>query len=136
MSETEETSPSEAVAALNDYFAKVRLARATELAQSGHLDEAEAALVDENKLPSNATELDLLARIAARQGRFDEARHRWKSALQIEPGNETYRLCIESLTPAKRIVWQIANSWYANLNGIVWATIVLALATLVYVFLC
>jgi tetratricopeptide repeat protein len=86
------------------------------------------------ELPGNALELDLLARIAARQGRFDEARRRWNAAIQIEPENEIYRQCIEHLTPARRIVRLIANAQDTLLNLLVWITIVFAVAVLVYTF--
>ncbi len=134
MNEHEQLLPVEARIALQNCFAQIRLARATELARSGRLLEAEAALLDKDNLPKNTCDLDLLARIAARQGRFEEARHRWKAALQIEPGNETYRLCIQGLTPGTRIVRLIANSLDTKLNVIVWAIIILAIATLVYAF--
>jgi len=126
--------PSEANIALESCFAQIRLARATELAQSGRLREAEAVLVQNGELPGRANELDLLARIAARQGRFDEARQRWKAAMQLEPQNDVYRQCLENLTPAKRIVRLIAHHQDTLLNVLVWTTIAFAVAALVYVF--
>jgi Flp pilus assembly protein TadD len=132
--EHEQQLPTEAQAALERCFAQIRFARATELARSGRLLEAEAALVHKGELPRTARELDLLARIAARQGRFDEARRRWNAALQIEPSNETYRQCMENLTPARRIVRWIVNAQDALLNILVWITIAAAVAALIYVF--
>lgn len=126
--------PPETQTALQDCFAHIRLARATELAQSGRLLEAEAVLAQNGELPRNASELDLLARIAARQGRFNEARRRWNAAIQIEPRNEIYRQCLESLTPAKRIVQMIAHHQDTLLNLLVWTTIAFAVAVLVYAF--
>jgi len=120
--------------AIENCFAQIRLARATELAESGRLLEAEAVLAQNGELPDNASELDLLARIAARQARFDEARRRWNVAIQIEPGNEIYRRCLESLTPARRIVRLIVNSQDALLNLFVWATIAFAVVVLVFAF--
>ena len=70
MSEIPQLLPTETRTALQNCFAHIRLARATELVQSGRLLEAEAVLVQNGELPHNASELDLLARIAARQGRF------------------------------------------------------------------
>jgi tetratricopeptide (TPR) repeat protein len=121
-------------AALQDCFARIRLARATELAQSGRLLEAEAVLAQNGELPHSATELDLLARIAARQGRFDEARRRWDTATQIEPGNEIYRQCLEHLTPARRIARLIANSPDTLLSVLAWTTVAFAVAALIYAF--
>ena len=132
MTPEEEKCVQHARAALQICFAQIRLARATELAQSGRLLEAEAVLAQNGELPRNASELDLLARIAARQGRFDEARRRWNAAIQIEPGNEIYRQCVEHLTPAKRIARLIANSQDTLLNLLVWTTIAFAVAVLVY----
>lgn len=126
--------PSEVNIALQNHIAQIRLARATELAQAGRLLEAEALLVQNGELPRNASELDLLARIAARQARFDEARQRWNMAMQLEPGNEIYRQCIEHLTPARRIVTLIAHHHETLLNIFVWAVIAFAVVTLFYVF--
>jgi len=126
--------PSEVNIALQNHFAQIRLARATELAQAGRLLEAEAVLAQNGELPRNASELDLLARIAARQGRFDEARRRWNAAIQIEPGNDIYRQCLEHLTPARRIASLIAHHQDTLLNIMVWTTIAFAIAVLVYTF--
>jgi len=126
--------PPETRTALQDCFAQIRLARATELAQSGRLLEAEAVLAQNGELPRNASELDLLARIAARQGRFDEARRRWGAAIQIEPGKEVYRQCLERLTPARRIIRLIVNSQDTLLNLLVWTTTAFAIAVLGYTF--
>jgi predicted Zn-dependent protease len=126
--------PSEANSALETCFAQIRLARATELAQSGRLLEAESVLIQNGELPGSTSELDLLARIAARQGRFDEARRRWKAAMQLEPQNDVYRHCIENLTPARRIVRLIAHHQDTLLNVLVWTTIAFAVAALIYTF--
>ena len=134
MNEQEQQLPIEARTALEKCFAQIRLARATELAQSGRLLEAEAVLAQNGELPHNAGELDLLARIAARQGRFDAARRRWTAAIQIEPGNEIYRQCLEHLTPARRIGRLIANSQEMLLNILVWATIAFGIGVLVFTF--
>ena len=134
MNEIPQLLPTETRTALQNCFAQIRLARATELVQSGRLLEAEAVLVQNGELPHNASELDLLARIAARQGRFDEARQLWGAAIRIEPGNEIYRQCLEHLTPARRIVRLIVNSQDTLLNLLVWTTIAFAVAALVYTF--
>ena len=134
MNEIPQLLPTETRTVLQNCFAKIRLARATELAQSGRLLEAEAVLAQNGELPHHAGELDLLARIVARQGRFDEARRRWNAAIQIDPGNEIYRQCLEDLTPARRIVQLIVNSQDRLLNLLVWTTTAFAVAVLVYTF--
>lgn len=134
MKEPPQQLPTETLIALHNCFAQIRLARATELAQSGRLLEAEAVLAENGELPRDARELDLLARIAARQGRFDEARQRWTVAIQIEPHNELYRQCLEHLTPVRRIVRLIVNSQDTLLNALVWTAIAFAVAILIYTF--
>jgi tetratricopeptide (TPR) repeat protein len=134
VNEYEQQLPTEVRSALLNCFGQIRLARATELAQSGRLLEAEAVLAQNGELPYNARELDLLARIAARQGRFDEAQQRWNAAILIEPGNEIYRQCIEQLTPARRIVRLLANSQDTLLNVLVWTTVALSIGAIVYCF--
>jgi tetratricopeptide (TPR) repeat protein len=124
--------PSKADVALQNCFAQIRLARATELAESGRLLEAEAVLVQTGKLPDSANELDLLARIAARQGKFDQARQRWNAALQLKPDNEIYRRCLNELTPASRIVRLIVYHQDTLLIMLVWLAIAIGVASLVY----
>jgi Tetratricopeptide repeat len=96
--------------------------------------EAEAVLVRDYKLPDDAGELDLLARIAARQGRFDEARRHWSAAIEKEPGNEIYRHCVEYLTPARRTIRLIANSQDTFLLILAWATVAFGMGVLVVTF--
>jgi hypothetical protein len=74
VNEQEHQLPPQARAALDDYFFKIRLARATELAQSKRFIEAEAVLSPKGELTDNPCELDLLARIAAQQEQFAKAR--------------------------------------------------------------
>lgn len=134
MNENAQLLPIEARQSLQNYFAQIRLARATELAQSGRLLEAEAVLVQNGELLHNAGELDLLARIAARQGRFNDARRCWKAAMQFEPGNDVYRQCLENLTPTKRIIRLIVHHQDTLLSVLAWTTIAFAVAALAYVF--
>lgn len=94
--------PPEARLALTECFAQIRRARATELAQAGRASEAQDVLLGNNRLPNDPRELDLLARLAARQGLFDTARQFWELAMEREPDNETYRQCMEQLTPARK----------------------------------
>ena len=134
MNEQEQQLPTQAQAALEECFAQIRLARATELAQSKRFLEAEAVLMPNGELPKSPHELDLLARIAAQQGRFDEARRLWNTALQKEPENEIYKQCLARLTPARRISRLIARSLDRLLPVLVWATIALSIGALVFVF--
>jgi tetratricopeptide (TPR) repeat protein len=134
VNEDEQLLPSEVQIALQGCFAQIRLTRATELAQSGRYIEAEAILVQNTKLPDDPAELDLLARIAARQGRFDEARRRWNAAIQREPGNEIYKQCLERLTPARRIIRLIGNAQDTFLLILAWATVAFGMGVLVVTF--
>ena len=117
---------------LSHYSAQVRLARATELAHSGKTQEAEAILVQNGEFLPTARELDLLARIAARQGLFDEARRRWNAALELEPDNEIFRQCLRNLTPARRFASLIANSQDTMVNVLALTMIALAVVAVIY----
>lgn len=134
MNEQYQQLPTEVRSALEKCLAQIRLARATELAQSERFLEAEAVLMPNGVLSDNPRELDLLARIAARQGNFDDARRLWNRALENEPGNEIYQQCLACLTPARRIYRSIAGSLDALLPVLVWGTIALSIGALVFVF--
>jgi hypothetical protein len=69
--------------AITRFNNRVRLARASELALMGRTLEAEALLCLERHLPMSANELDLLARIHVKQGRYDQARKCWEDAARI-----------------------------------------------------
>ena len=73
---------------------RTKLARASELALDGRLLEAEGLLYQGP--PQSVDELDLLARIHIRQGRFEDARRRWKDAAKLD-GSHTHDECIELL---------------------------------------
>jgi tetratricopeptide (TPR) repeat protein len=87
---------------LGECFDQIRLARATELAQSRRFLEAESLLSPNGRLPESARELDLLARIAAQQKRFREARRLWETALQKTPGDNGYQDAIKQIERAER----------------------------------
>jgi hypothetical protein len=87
---------------LTECFRQIRFARAAELARSRRYMEATVVLSPEGRLPIEARELDLLARIAAQQKQFDRAIVFWKAALQRSPGNETYGRAIQQAEAAKR----------------------------------
>lgn len=130
----EETFPQQAHDAIEKCFAQIRLARATELAQSKRFLEAEVVLMPNGELPNNPRELDLLARIAARQGSFADARRLWNRALQSEPENEIYKQCLACLTPARRIPRLIERSLDTLLPILVWGMVALSIGALVFFF--
>ena len=134
MNEQEQQLPTQARTALEKCFAQIRLARATELAQSERFFEAAAVLMPNAEYPDNPRELDLLARIAARQGSFEDARRLWNKALQYEPDNENYKHCLACLTPARRIPRLIERSLDTLLPILVWGTVALSIGAIVYCF--
>lgn len=97
MNENEHQLPTEARTALRNCFAQIRLARATELAQSGRLLEAEAVLTHNGELPDNPHELDLLARIAVQQSQYSRAEELWKKALAKAPDREEFQKGLNAL---------------------------------------
>ena len=80
----------------------MRFARATELARSRRFLEAEALLSPGGQLPDSTSELDLLARILAKQNHYREARRCWEAALKIAPRNEVYRSGIKRLEQVEK----------------------------------
>jgi hypothetical protein len=75
---------------------RTKLARASELARDGRLLEAEGLLCQGKGLPESVEELDLLARIHVKQGRFDDARRRWRDAGKLD-GSPSHDECIDIL---------------------------------------
>lgn len=118
---------------LQQVFGEIRLARATELAQSERFDEAEAVLREGGYEPETAGELDLLARMAALQGNFDKARRLWNRALQLEPQNATFHSCLRSLTPGKQAERIIAFNESKLWNLFAVAVVILVVLTLIFV---
>lgn len=106
---------------LAEFDARLRLARASELACHGHLLEAERLLCGGGVSQATAEELDLLARIHVQQGRFGDAKRRWESA--IERGGDRraqYQDCLRVLEEfsaqvmKRRIVeWRISVGLFA-----------------------
>lgn len=134
MNTQEQSLRAEARSVIEKFFDDIRLARATELAQLDKFAEAEAVLMNNGVLPDNARELDLLARIAARQARFEQARQLWMKALQLEPTNPLYKRSIDSLTPARRFGRIIALHEARLLNVLVFTIALFAVAVLFFVF--
>lgn len=118
---------------LQQVFGEIRLARATELAQSERFAEAEAVLREGGYEPQTAGELDLLARMAAQQGNFDKARRLWNQAVQVEPENATFRLCLKSLTPGRQAGRMIAINESRLWNLFAVLVVILVMMTLIFV---
>lgn len=134
MNDQEQSLRAQARTVIEKFFDDIRLARATELAQLDKFAEAEAVLMNNGVLPENARELDLLARIAARQARFEQARRLWSKALQLEPANPIYKRSIDSLTPTRRLGRMIALHEGKLLNIVVFTIAIFAAAVLFFVF--
>jgi hypothetical protein len=111
-------------------FAKIRLVRATELAQSRRFLEAEAILSPNGVLTDDPRELDLLARIAAKQEQFGKARQLWEAALLKVPANEEYSQCLQQARKWERL----SNVLDKVVNYGVWVVVALSIAVMVYVF--
>ena len=101
---------------LQRFFEELRLARATELAQSGRWLEAEALLTN-GREPESAKELDLLARIAAATRRYERAGIWWAAAHQKDP--EERRLPQVHRSARKRSKKEDMESKKASL-GLAW----------------
>jgi len=91
---------------------RLRLSRASELASWGHLLAAEALLCPGIHLPMSADELDMLARIHVKQGRFDLARRRWEDAAKIGDRCTEFENCIKTLETwlefkERMLIWRI-----------------------------
>ena len=107
---------------------RVKLARASELARDGRLLEAEGVLCQGKGLPQTVDELDLLARIHVQQGRFEDARRRWRDAAKLD-GSHTHDECIEVLDRwldyrHKVVLWRlILAGWLIAATGAAFAFI-------------
>jgi type VI secretion system protein ImpK len=130
MEPEQEQMRQETQAALDECFDQIRFARATELARAGKYPEAESLLSPPGQPAQVPRDLDLLARMAAQQGRYADARRFWEAALKIEPENNAYALCLEHLDQAK----QGAKSGDPLPNFLIVAAIVFGLAVLIYAF--
>lgn len=86
------------VAVVTDRFdRRMRLARASELALSGRLLEAETLLMSKERLPDTWEELDLLARIRVREGKLADALKLWGLGATIPTHSSRAHACIASL---------------------------------------
>jgi tetratricopeptide (TPR) repeat protein len=83
-----------------DFSLQLRLARASELALLGYtrnLSSAVKILAPDARLPESVPELDLLARIFVRAGRYKNARKCWRKAQRISGENEDFQYVLDSL---------------------------------------
>jgi tetratricopeptide (TPR) repeat protein len=131
VNEQEQQLPTQARTALEKCFAQIRLARATELAQSKRFLEAEALLSPHGEIPESPRELDLLARMAAQQEQFSKARRLWEAALEKSPADEEYAQYLERI----RKMEHTSELTDRVLNYVVWAVVVFSIAAIVYVFI-
>jgi hypothetical protein len=92
----------ETLGILTEYLRQTRFAHAAELAQSRRYLEARLVLSPNGRLPTEPRELDLLARIAVRQKKYDQAGRLWEFALRYSPDDETYKRAIQGIIAAKR----------------------------------
>ncbi|MDD5200533.1 MAG: hypothetical protein PHC88_12110 [Terrimicrobiaceae bacterium] len=105
------------------FESRMRLARASEHAVAGRLLEAEALLALPGKQPDTWDEIDLLARIRVRQGKFTEAMQLWKQSLAFPGHDEVVAARVESLNTYA--IWQLEKRrkmWLAL--AIAWAVII------------
>jgi flagellar motor protein MotB len=95
---SESPSPRDNRLGLDQCIEHIRFARAAELARNGKYSEAVALLCPDSQAPKSPRELDLLARMATQQERYDEAARYWQSALNLDPGNKSYIDCLQQLS--------------------------------------
>ena len=94
---------------LKECFEQIRFARAVELARSRRYLEAEGLLAPNGRVSSDPKELDLLARIAAQQRRFGQARRLWEAALRLAPNNSDYQRAIQRAVAAGHAHWAVSQ---------------------------
>jgi hypothetical protein len=83
--------------AIDRFDRQIRLARASELALSDRLLEAETLLVSEERFPNTWEELDLLARIRVREGKLADAVKLWARAACLQTHSSHAHACMTSL---------------------------------------
>lgn len=114
-------------AAVDRFNRRIRLARAAELARCGRLLEA-AALLDTRE--SASEELDLLARIKVREGKFADARRLWGRCAAQSSGSTTALRCIASLEKYAAATFRRHRQLYLVL-WFVWSIAVLSVVAVV-----
>lgn len=111
---------------LGRFVGRVRLARAAELTLSNRLLEAEILIAPGGITPKDPNELDLLARIRVRQGRFAEALKLWRQVLRLPSHKAKAEGCIESLISyaeaelkfRKLILMVLSAAWGLAVGGL------------------
>jgi hypothetical protein len=111
---------------LKECFVQIRFARAAELARFGRYLAAEGLLSPNGREPSDPKELDLLARISARQRRYRRARRLWEIALKQSPGNADYVRAIERTREAERFQAMLRKAAMLALLGLAVTALVIA----------
>jgi len=97
------TTAQDAMSLLSSIARQVALSRATRLAGLGRYSEAEdliAGLASGNNQVVPA--LDLMARIRAQQGRYDEAEALWVEAARLDPEEESFRTGLARLVKLRK----------------------------------
>lgn len=104
-----EAADSEADTVLQSLLNQLTVARATDLARSGHYTEAESILLEaREEVDTIPSALDLKARIRAQQGNLPEAEKLWIRANRLDPSNIAFldslnRIEVMRKRPAQRI---------------------------------
>jgi hypothetical protein len=94
-----ERKPTSLAEVFSQLDARLRLARATELASLGRFLQAEALISSHIEEPKTWEEMDLLARIRVQQGRLTDAFKLWHRSLRLSPEKiASVEACLESLS--------------------------------------
>ena len=126
---TSEPATKDAIARFNE---RMRLARASELALMGRTLEAETLICPGRHLPMSSDELDLLARIHVKQGRYDQARKRWEDAAKIGDCRAVFEGRIKVLDDwlgyrHRMLVWRIKiGIWLVAVSLSIWVLVRIA----------
>jgi hypothetical protein len=116
--------------AIDRFDRKIQLARASELALSGRLLEAEALLVLKERLPNTWEELDLLARVRVREGKLADAFRLWGRGATIPTHSSRAHACIASLQNYAAAKFKRDRQMFIALWAL-WSTAVFGVVTLV-----
>ena len=108
--------PSELKSCEIDLGTQVRLARASELARFGKLEQSVELLLQRRLSEMLPEELDLLARILVKLGSHSDARQIWEQASAMAPENPKYPECLTALSAAERHTryWMYALAGFAS----------------------
>jgi hypothetical protein len=112
---------------------QLRIFRASELAACNRLLEAAALLCPAGRNASSAAELDMLARINVRQGRFAEARKYWEQAITCDNGKKgEYVQCLKVLEvfSAQYYKQRVIHWWIAL--GLLTLSLAISIWTLIF----